>query len=166
MAHTHHPLLLLSLQGPAWMRRRFGTDGVRLWFRSAQRKPKRWLCARGCLGSSGASCDLCRAQPRGVGVPVERSSPFLLMSILRKYPAWWGTQPRSPGPLGTCIFLLQDDVLYRNHSHMKDVPYFIQYLIHTSVVLNLGPVFQLSSYPVSGSPVENWGWGRMLQYLL
>lgn len=56
-------------------------------------------------------------------------------------------------------------IVYRNHSHVKDVPYFIQYLIHTSVVLNLVPVYQLSSYPVSGLPVENWGWGwgRMLR---
>lgn len=27
------------------------------------------------------------------------------------------------------------------------------------VVLKLVPVYQLSSYPVSGLPVENWGWG-------
>lgn len=41
MAHTHHALLLLSPQGPAWMRMRFSTGGVRLRFKSAQRKPKR-----------------------------------------------------------------------------------------------------------------------------
>lgn len=164
-AHTHHPLLLLSFQGPAWMRMRFGTGGVRLWFKSALRKPKRQFCVRDCLGSSGASCDLCRAQPGGVGVPMAKSSPYLLTSILCKYPTWWRTQPQCPGPLGTCIFLVQNYVLYRNHSHMKDVPYFIQCLIHTSVVLNLVSVYRLSSYPVSGLPIENWGWGwaRMLQ---
>lgn len=39
-------------------------------------KKTKEVCVRGCLGSSGASCDLCRAQPRDMGVLMAKSSPF------------------------------------------------------------------------------------------
>lgn len=61
---------------------------------------------------------------RGAGGVDGNEQRCLLTSILCKYPTWWRTQPHSPGPLGTCIFVLRYTI-YRNHSHMKDVPYFI-----------------------------------------